>query len=33
MSRLLHRANGEVIDIAEPKSDELWSIIDKLKER
>lgn len=32
-SRLLHRANGEVMDIAEPKSDELWSIIDKLKER
>lgn len=32
-ARLLHRTNGEVIDIAEPKSDELWSIIDKLKER
>lgn len=31
--RLLHRENGEVEDIAEPKSDELWSIIDKLKER
>ncbi len=32
-SRLLHTTNGEVIDIADPKSDELWSIIDKLKER
>lgn len=32
-SRLLHKTNGKVINIAEPKSDELWSIIDKLKER
>jgi len=32
-SRLLHTNNGQISNIAEPKSDELWSIIDKLKKR